>query len=75
MLKDFEKRTFKFNRIFPTYLSKNNKDLVFDTISKDILENVMEGINGTIIAYGQTGSGKTHTIVNEVLPSCAKYLW
>ncbi|CAK0827434.1 unnamed protein product, partial [Prorocentrum cordatum] len=28
-----------------------------------IVENVMDGYNGTIFAYGQTGTGKTHTMV------------
>jgi DNA replication protein DnaC len=27
-----------------------------------IIENVLEGYNGTIFAYGQTGTGKTHTM-------------
>jgi len=27
-----------------------------------ILENVLEGYNGTIFAYGQTGTGKTFTM-------------
>ena len=28
----------------------------------NIIENVLEGYNGTIFAYGQTGTGKTHTM-------------
>ena len=46
--------------------------MVFDwTISQEdiylgcasnIIENVLEGYNGTIFAYGQTGTGKTHTM-------------
>lgn len=27
-----------------------------------IVQNVLEGYNGTIFAYGQTGTGKTHTM-------------
>ena len=27
-----------------------------------ILNNVIDGFNGTIMAYGQTSSGKTHTM-------------
>lgn len=28
-----------------------------------MIENVLEGYNGTIFAYGQTGSGKTFSIM------------
>jgi hypothetical protein len=28
-----------------------------------LVENVIEGYNGTIFAYGQTGCGKTHTMM------------
>ena len=31
-------------------------------MAKEIVENCLEGYNGTIFAYGQTGSGKTFTI-------------
>lgn len=27
-----------------------------------ILNNILDGFNGTIMAYGQTSSGKTHTM-------------
>ena len=41
-----------------------------DTIQKnfyeescyDLVDNVIEGFNGTIFAYGQTGTGKTWTM-------------
>lgn len=35
---------------------------IYDETASGIIENVMEGYNGTIFAYGQTGSGKTHTM-------------
>jgi kinesin family protein 3/17 len=35
---------------------------VFDDVAYPIIENVMDGYNGTIFAYGQTGTGKTFTI-------------
>lgn len=31
-----------------------------------IVENVLEGYNGTIFAYGQTGCGKTHTMMGNI---------
>lgn len=34
-----------------------------------ILNNILDGFNGTIIAYGQTSSGKTHTIQGTSEPN------
>ena len=31
-------------------------------MAKPVIDNCLEGYNGTIFAYGQTGSGKTFTI-------------
>jgi len=31
-----------------------------------LVENVLEGYNGTIFAYGQTGCGKTYTMTGGV---------
>ena len=39
---------------------------IYDGCARGIVENVLEGYNGTIFAYGQTGSGKTWTM--EGLP-------
>ena len=49
-----------------------SQDTVFTRCAKDILDNVMEGYNGTLLAYGQTGSGKTHTMVKH---SCVPFLF
>ncbi|XP_075256672.1 uncharacterized protein LOC142349142 [Convolutriloba macropyga] len=35
---------------------------VYDTAAKHVLEDVLNGYNGTIFAYGQTASGKTFTM-------------
>jgi len=35
---------------------------IYDNCAAYIIENVLEGYNGTIFAYGQTGTGKTHTM-------------
>jgi Kinesin motor domain len=36
---------------------------VYDRTTKDIVEKVVGGFNGTVFAYGQTSSGKTHTMM------------
>ena len=35
---------------------------IYTKCAAHIIENVLEGYNGTIFAYGQTGTGKTHTM-------------
>jgi len=58
-------------------LSSDVKDFTFDAVYGEntiqsqfydetgyaIVENVMDGYNGTVFAYGQTGTGKTFTMV------------
>jgi hypothetical protein len=43
---------------------------VFDACVAKIVDDVLEGYNGTIFAYGQTGSGKTHTMVGPTGAGC-----
>ncbi len=38
---------------------------VYEGCGRTIVENVLEGYNGTIFAYGQTGSGKTWTMEGQ----------
>ncbi|KAG7571473.1 hypothetical protein FFLO_00656 [Filobasidium floriforme] len=47
---------FTFDRVFP---SPTGQAEIFDFGVKGIVEDVMEGFNGTLFCYGQTGSGKT----------------
>lgn len=35
---------------------------VYNEAARPIVQNVLEGYNGTIFAYGQTGTGKTFTM-------------
>ena len=35
---------------------------MYNLAARPIVENVLEGYNGTIFAYGQTGTGKTFTM-------------
>jgi DNA replication protein DnaC len=38
------------------------QETIYNKCAAHIIENVLEGYNGTIFAYGQTGTGKTHTM-------------
>ena len=35
---------------------------MFNQLAKTVIDNCLQGYNGTIFAYGQTGSGKTFTM-------------
>ncbi|CAG5136734.1 unnamed protein product, partial [Candidula unifasciata] len=54
-----ENYSFRFNKIFD---QKTLQDEVFACVAQPVIDNALQGFNGTIFAYGQTGSGKTFTI-------------
>ena len=51
--------TFKYDKIFKVDSVQNE---IYEYVGKRIVNDVMEGYNGTIFAYGQSGSGKTYTM-------------
>lgn len=48
------------------YDYKSQQEQIFTESAYPIIENILEGYNGTIFAYGQTGTGKTHTMTGEI---------
>ena len=52
-----------FDMIYNVYLSWINCGFlkVFNTTLEPMIDDVMDGFEGTVFAYGQTGSGKTFT--------------
>ena len=48
-----------FDHAFDT--SAGQED-VYREVGLPVLNNILDGFNGTIMAYGQTSSGKTHTM-------------
>jgi len=44
------------------YTDKWSQKQVYDDAAKPVIEDIMQGYNGTIFVYGQTSSGKTHTM-------------
>jgi kinesin family protein 5 len=41
---------------------QSTQEEIYEKIANPILNNILDGFNGTIMAYGQTSSGKTHTM-------------
>ncbi|KAJ5095768.1 hypothetical protein NUU61_005124 [Penicillium alfredii] len=52
-------QTFAFDRIFDQNASQGE---LYESTTRSLLDNVLEGYNATVFAYGATGCGKTHTI-------------
>ncbi|XP_058809269.1 chromosome-associated kinesin KIF4A [Phymastichus coffea] len=50
---------FTFNYVFPAEVSQED---FYNTAIKNMVSNIFEGYNVTILAYGQTGSGKTFSM-------------
>ena len=55
-------QTFSFDRVFGP---DTTQDDIYQATAHKIVNNVLNGYNGTIMAYGQTSSGKTYTIIGE----------
>ena len=50
---------FSFHSI---YHQNASQEEIFEGVAKPVIDNCLDGYNGTIFAYGQTGSGKTFTM-------------
>ncbi|MEW5302097.1 MAG: hypothetical protein WDW36_004907 [Sanguina aurantia] len=54
---------FQFDKVYGEHCSQES---IFTDVSF-VVNQVLDGYNGTIMAYGQTGSGKTHTLIGNLL--------
>ena len=52
-------QAFTFDRVFSPAASTRE---VYEKIGRPIIQQIVQGYNGTVIAYGQTTSGKTYTM-------------
>ena len=52
-------KVFTFDSVYDWV---SEQETIFAETAYPIIENVLQGYNGTIFAYGQTGTGKTFTI-------------
>eukprot|EP00617_Octactis_speculum_P004847 CAMPEP_0185784658 /NCGR_PEP_ID=MMETSP1174-20130828/124556_1 /TAXON_ID=35687 /ORGANISM="Dictyocha speculum, Strain CCMP1381" /LENGTH=132 /DNA_ID=CAMNT_0028476359 /DNA_START=66 /DNA_END=461 /DNA_ORIENTATION=+ len=59
---DAPPKQFTFDGVFGT---DTQQGFFYEESCYSLVENVMEGFNGTIFAYGQTGCGKTFTMQGE----------
>ena len=57
--KDAADGTYNLDNVFDSSWST---EAVYQQTTKDIVNKVVGGFNGTVFAYGQTSSGKTHTM-------------
>uniref|UniRef100_A0A915HNH6 Kinesin-like protein n=1 Tax=Romanomermis culicivorax TaxID=13658 RepID=A0A915HNH6_ROMCU len=55
-------KSFTYDHVFG--MQSKQVDL-YNTAVRPIVDNVLEGYNGTIFAYGQTGTGKTFTMEGD----------
>ena len=54
-----EQHKFTFDCVFGP---RSTQQEVFEYAGRAVVEDILQGFNGTIFAYGQTSSGKTHTM-------------
>jgi kinesin family protein 3/17 len=52
-------KSFTFDTCFDYTVGQR---VVYEKCARPVVNQVMDGYNGTIFAYGQTGTGKTHTM-------------
>lgn len=51
--------SFRFKYVFPRETAQED---IFECCALPMVENVIDGYNGTVLVYGQTGAGKTYSI-------------
>lgn len=56
------------------YGADSKQQEVYDECGFSLVENVIEGYNGTMFAYGQTGCGKTHTMMGANHPKGPEFV-
>ena len=55
-------KSFSYDFVFAT---DSAQSLLYEQSAFSLVDNVLDGYNGTIFAYGQTGCGKTHTMMGN----------
>ena len=60
--KGADTKDFVFDYVFGI---KTTQVEVYEACGYSLVENALEGFNGTVFAYGQTGAGKTFSMVGD----------
>lgn len=55
-----QSKNFAYDQVFGP---DSPQSLIYEQSAFSLVDNVLEGYNGTIFAYGQTGCGKTFTMM------------
>ena len=58
-----QETSFRFS--YHHVLHNASQETVYDSLARDVVQGVADGVNGTIMSYGQTGSGKTFTMIGD----------
>ena len=53
-----ERRDFKFDAVLPHFTTQED---TYEIVARQRINDVLNGVNASIIMYGQTGSGKSYT--------------
>jgi hypothetical protein len=55
----FDTREFAFDTVLDRHATQAD---TYEAVGRPVVDDVLDGYNGTILAYGQTGTGKTYTV-------------
>ena len=55
-------RRYAYDHVFD---ADAGQEAVFRVTTRPLIDEVVKGLNATVLAYGATGSGKTHTMVGS----------
>ncbi|XP_044741165.1 kinesin-like protein KIF3A [Chrysoperla carnea] len=58
-------KTYTFDYVFDETATQME---IYSETTRNIVDSVIDGYNGTILAYGQTGTGKTYTMSGDTTP-------
>ncbi|KAL8520403.1 hypothetical protein ACS0TY_011070 [Phlomoides rotata] len=56
---NWDSDTYEFDEVLTEFASQKR---VYEVVARPVVENVLDGYNGSVMAYGQTGTGKTYTL-------------
>ncbi|KAK3271206.1 hypothetical protein CYMTET_20434 [Cymbomonas tetramitiformis] len=59
----YGKQSVSSSQVDHVFDTDSDNKVVYDIAAQDLVGDVVNGVNGTLIAYGQTSGGKTHTMI------------